>query len=156
VLPTVAALAGGCAPAATRAPCLVVPAADTTPPSAHLLVEYRPPGGQRTTLGIDPGSPSVTIEADVRDRIVTIFSAGDDQGVRFVRLEYDQRVSEGRMQVQPLLTPFEVTAQCPRSHLLGSHVFEPQGRPWRYAFVAFAQNWTGASTKSGIITVVTR
>jgi hypothetical protein len=155
-LTSVAALASGCAPTASRPPCLVVPAADTTPPSAHLVVEYRTPGGERTTLGVDPGSPNVTIEADVRDRIVTIYSGSDDQGVRSISLQYDQRVTEGRTQVQPLISPFKVTTECPLSHLLSSRVFEPSGRPWRYAFVAVAHNWKGDSTKSGILRVVTR
>jgi hypothetical protein len=71
-------------------------------------------------------------------------------------LQYDQRVTEGRTQVQPLISPFKVTTECPLSHLLSSRVFEPSGRPWRYAFVAVAHNWKGDSTKSGILRVVTR
>ena len=153
----VAVLAAGCATAAIPNPCLSEPTADATAPSAHLLIEYRVPGGARTTLGIDPGGPDVTVTADADDPVVVVYSAGDDQGLRYLRLDYDMKVYDGTTLVQPapILPQVEVTAPCPQSLLVGSRTFEPGGRRWRYTFATVSQNWMKTVTTSAMISVVT-
>ena len=157
MLVTVAALVSNCATARIPNPCLSEPTSDASAPTAHLLIEYRIPGGERTTLGIDPGTADVMVNADADDPVVVVYSAGDDQGLRYLRLDYDMKVYDGNTLVQPLpmLPQIEVAAPCPRSLLLGSHTFEPGGRRWRYTFATVAQNWMKTVTRSAMITIVT-
>jgi hypothetical protein len=136
--------------------CLPVPTADTTPPTAGVLVEFREPGGQRVTRSAGAGDPNITVMADKTDVVAVVYSGGDNEGVRSVELVYDMSYSTGTTIVRPLLAQLKLTGSCPRKTLLDSHNFGPDSSPWRYEFSARSENWLGLTTTSGKITVRTQ
>lgn len=143
--------------ALTSCKCLPVPTADATPPTAGLIVEYRPADGSaRTTVTVSADDPDVTIDARRNEPISVIYSGGDPEGIRLVDLDYDMWYYTGTSVVRPLLIAIGVSSSCPRNPLLGSHEFEASTSPWTFTFVASATNWLGANTKSAKVTIRTQ
>ena len=137
--------------------CLPVPTSDVTPPTAGLIIEYRPAsGGARTSVTVSNTDSDVTIDARRNEVIAVIYSGGDQEGTRRVDLEYDMWYYTGTTKVQPLLAAVNVVAGCPKNPLIGSRNFEASTSPWTFTFVSSATNWLGANTKSAKVTIRTQ
>lgn len=135
--------------------CLPVPASDSTAPAAKVIVEFREPGKPGTrTVSAAVGDADVTVTADREGVVAVLYSGGDNQGLRSVRLAYDMRYSTGTTVVRPLLVALKVESRCPRAVLLDSENFEADGHPWRYEFAAESTNWLGLTSRSGTVRVV--
>ena len=137
--------------------CLPIPATDTTPPTAGLIVEYRPVGGgPRTTVTVSNTDSEVTVQALKNDKVAIIYSGGDPQGIRRVDLRYDMSYSRNGVLVQPLLNAINVQSDCPRDPLVGAKNFGPSNEPWNYTFASEATNWLGATMRSATVKVRTQ
>lgn len=135
--------------------CLPVPDQDTTPPTAGLTIEWRSPGGETKSQTFTEGDADITIRASKDRVIVVLYSGGDAEGLKSVKLSYDMSRNTGTSIIQPLLVPIEVVVNCPKKALLESHNFEPAGLPWKYEFETVSRNWIGNETRSARITVRT-
>lgn len=136
--------------------CLPVPTADTTPPSAGVIVEYREPGGQRVTRTAVVGDQDIMVTADRKDVVSVLYSGSDNEGMRTVELVYDMSYRTGTTITQPLLVEIKVKSNCPRKLLTDLHNFGPDEHPWTYVFSARSVNWLGLTTQSGKVTVRTQ
>jgi len=137
--------------------CLPIPSTDTSPPTAGLIVEFRPVGGgPRTTVTVSPTDSDVTVQAAKNDTVAVVYSGGDPQGIRRVDLDYDMSYSTGTTIVRPLLAAINVTSDCPRNPFTGAKNFDASNNPWVYTFASSATNWLGANTKSAKVTVRTQ
>jgi hypothetical protein len=133
--------------------CLSVPTADTTPPAAGVIVEYREPGGPRVSKTVGVGSPDVSVTAAKNDVVTVMYNGSDNEGVRKADLVYDMYYYSGNSLIQPLLAAVGVSASCPKALVLGSKNFEPDNHPWHFQFSSRATNWLGQTATSGKITV---